>query len=215
PELAYFIGTTTSKPEPLLYSAAVRALAERAGAGATGATGQQQQRSASFFAGDPPPPPPLVVNTDGWVKGMGEDLLGAVIDAVRPRHIVQILGTSTAKTFDLDLGRLPEGCEVHRVKAWSPPPALVGRAPAPSRPSPQDQRTLRLVAYFLGQGQSDRGGDSNAAPGEASFGDHFTGAVAEGSPAVEGGGKGANAARRGYASSAVVEASGLPDGSAV
>ncbi|CAM9565538.1 unnamed protein product, partial [Ectocarpus fasciculatus] len=157
PHLAYFIGTTTSKPEPLLYSAAVRALAERACEGAVGGAGQQQEeRSASFFAGGAPPPNPLVVNTDGWVKGMGEDLLGAVIDAVRPRHIVQILGTSTAKSFELDLARLPEGCEVHRVGAWSPPPVPSGGTPNPPRPSPQDQRTLRLVAYFLGQGQGRR-----------------------------------------------------------
>ncbi|CAM9457960.1 unnamed protein product [Pylaiella littoralis] len=172
PQLAYFIGTTSSKPEPLLYSAAVRALAEHAGAGATSAGGQQhqQQRSPSFFASDAPLPAPLVVNTDGWVKGMGEDLLGAVIDAVRPRHIVQILGTSTAKTFELDLNRLPEGCEVHRVDAWSPPPVLVGGPPVPSRPSPQDQRTLRLVAYFLGQsgGGGDRDDDSALVRGVAS-----------------------------------------------
>ncbi|CAN0385305.1 unnamed protein product, partial [Ectocarpus sp. 8 AP-2014] len=160
PHLAYFIGTTTSKPEPLLYSAAVRALAERASEGVVGGAEQQQreaERPASFFAGGAPSPTPVVVNTDGWVKGMGEDLLGAVIDAVRPRHIVQILGTSTAKSFELDLARLPEGCEVHRVGAWSLPPVPSGGTPNPSRPSPQDQRTLRLVAYFLGQGQGARG----------------------------------------------------------
>ena len=141
PELAYFVGTTSSKPEPLLYSAAVRALAEHAAAG---------QQQAASFAGDGLPSRPLVVNTDGWVKGMGEDLLGAVIDAVRPRHIVQILGSSTAKTFELD--RLPQGCQLHRVGAWSPIALPARGTPAPARPSPQDLRTLRLVAYFLGRG---------------------------------------------------------------
>ena len=169
PQLAYFVGTTSSKPEPLLYSAAVRALAERASAGVTAGAGQQQQEeeqlSASFFAGAARPPAPLVVNTDGWVKGMGEDLLGAVIDVVRPRHIVQILGTSTAKKFTIDLGRLPEGCQVHRVEAWSPPVVPVGGAPTPPRPSAQDQRTLRLVAYFLGQAGC---GSRGTAAGDAS-----------------------------------------------
>lgn len=187
PQLAYFVGTTTSKPEPLLYTAAVRALAEHAGAGATNAGGQQQQqqRSSSFFASDAPPPAPLVVNTDGWVKGMGEDLLGAVIDAVRPRHIVQILGTSTAKMFELDLNRLPEGCEVHRVEAWSPPPVPVGGPPNPSRPSPQDQRTLRLVAYFLGQSGGEGEGDGDGG------GARVRGVASEGcsSPVAEDGGK--------------------------
>ncbi|CAB1116186.1 unnamed protein product [Ectocarpus sp. CCAP 1310/34] len=221
PHLAYFIGTTTSKPEPLLYSAAVRALAERASEGVVGGAEQQQQqeaeRSASFFAGGAPPPTPLVVNTDGWVKGMGEDLLGAVIDAVRPRHIVQILGTSTAKSFELDLARLPEGCEVHRVGAWSPPPVPSGGTPNPSRPSPQDQRTLRLVAYFLGQGQGAR-----------SCGDAFPGGVspgyllgeAEAAPtaaAVAGRQQGAGSAVSGAEDSSVAGglAEGLVDGEKV
>lgn len=168
PQLAYFVGTTTSKPEPLLYSAAVRALAERASAGVTAGAGQHEQKeelSTSFLAGSARPVPPLVVNTDGWVKGMGEDLLGAVIDAVRPRHIVQILGTSTAKKFAIDLSRLPEGCQVHRVEAWSPPPVVVRGPSIPPRPSAQDQRTLRLVAYFLGQGGR---GSGATAVGDAS-----------------------------------------------
>lgn len=140
PQVAYFVGNTTSKPEPLLFSAAVRALAEQTMA-------FQQQQSTSFAADGPPPP--IVVNTDGWVKGMGEDLLGAVIDAVHPKHIVQILGSSVSRTFHLD--RLPDGCEVHRVAAWIPPPAPVGSPPPPSKPSAQDQRILRLLTYFVGK----------------------------------------------------------------
>lgn len=144
PQIAYFVGTTTSKPEPLLFSAAVRALAEQ--------TLAFQQQQSTFFAADGPPPP-IVVNTDGWVKGMGEDLLGAVIDAVHPKHIVQILGSSASRTFHLD--RLPDGCEVHRVSAWIPPPAPVGGPPPPSQPSAQDQRILRLLAYFVGKNQGE------------------------------------------------------------
>lgn len=143
PELAFFVGTTTSKTEPLLYSAAVRALVEQYAAAG--------RDSASLAAGGTLAPP-LVVNTDGWVKGMGEDLLGAVIDAVRPHHIVQILGASQAKKFDL--ARVPDGCYVHRVGAYSPPPPPVGGSPAPSLPTAQELRTLRLVAYFLGRGGS-------------------------------------------------------------
>lgn len=141
PELAYFIGTTTSKPEPLLYSAAVRSLAEQAAA---------PVKEDSTFLADSTPPAPLVVNTDGWVKGMGEDLLGAVIDAVRPQHIVQLLGASSAKQFDLD--RLPEGCQVHRICEYSAPVEPLGGLSAPALPCTQDLRTLRLVSYFVGCG---------------------------------------------------------------
>ncbi|CAM9934425.1 unnamed protein product [Sphacelaria rigidula] len=139
PDLAYYIGTTTSKPEPLLYSAAVRGLSKHATAMAT--------EDAGSLASDTSPPP-LVVNTDGWVKGMGEDLLGAIIDAVRPLHIVQILGTSAARQFDLD--RLPQNCQVHPIEAYSTPANIPGYPPAPARPSARDSRTLRLVSYFVG-----------------------------------------------------------------
>lgn len=148
PELAYFIGTTSSKPEPLLYSAAVRSLAEQAAATA--------KEVSTSLAGSRAPVP-LVVNTDGWVKGMGEDLLGAVIDAVRPQHIVQLLGTSSAKQFDLD--RLPEGCQVHRVGEYLAPMEPLGGSPAPALPCAQDLRTLRLVSYFVGRGTEGHGAD--------------------------------------------------------
>lgn len=46
PELAYFIGTTTSKSEPLLYFAAVRTLAKHAAA---------EDQGAASLAGDRPP----------------------------------------------------------------------------------------------------------------------------------------------------------------
>lgn len=166
PQIAYFVGNTTSKPEPLLFSAAVRALAEQMLA-------FQQQQSTSFASDGPPPP--IVVNTDGWVKGMGEDLLGAVIDAVRPRHIMQILGSSASRTFHLD--RLPDGCEVHRVGAWIPPPAPVGSPPLPSQPSAQDQRILRLLAYFVGKNSDEDvekagSGAEAARPPREAFGGH-------------------------------------------
>lgn len=34
--------------------------------------------------------PPLVVNTHGWIKGVGLDVLAEVLTAVTPTHVVQV-----------------------------------------------------------------------------------------------------------------------------
>jgi polynucleotide 5'-hydroxyl-kinase GRC3/NOL9 len=44
---------------------------------------------------------PVIINTDGWVKGMGFEILSSIIDTANPNHIVQIIGQTRAKFFDL------------------------------------------------------------------------------------------------------------------
>lgn len=144
PELAYFVGTTTSKPEPMRYSAAVRELVEHYARGNASAS----PGSASV------PFPPLVVNTDGWVRGFGKDLLGAVIDIVRPLHVVQIRRKTGSRRHDLE--RLPPDCRLHRVTAYAAPPLPLKAPPPPPRPKSSDLHTLRLLAYFLGAGGGSR-----------------------------------------------------------
>ena len=42
-----------------------------------------------------------MLNSDGWVKGLGYEILSAIIGITNPRHIVQILGNTKAKSFDM------------------------------------------------------------------------------------------------------------------
>jgi polynucleotide 5'-hydroxyl-kinase GRC3/NOL9 len=44
---------------------------------------------------------PLIINTDGWVKGMGFEILSSLINACRPTNIVQLVGSTKTKFFDL------------------------------------------------------------------------------------------------------------------
>jgi polynucleotide 5'-hydroxyl-kinase GRC3/NOL9 len=44
---------------------------------------------------------PLIVNSDGWVKGLGYEILSAIVAICNPAHIVQILGSTKAKSFDM------------------------------------------------------------------------------------------------------------------
>lgn len=53
---------------------------------------------------------PLVVNTHGWVKGLGFDLLADILRILAPTHVVQVLSASANKN-------LPAG------NFWSPPGA--------------------------------------------------------------------------------------------
>ncbi|GFH60780.1 hypothetical protein CTEN210_17256 [Chaetoceros tenuissimus] len=84
-ELASFYGYTTSKINPVRYIESVRSLLQRYEA----------------ICSEMGEKIPLVINTDGWVKGMGYEILSSVIDSVNPDHIVQIIGSTKAKFFDL------------------------------------------------------------------------------------------------------------------
>ena len=53
------------------------------------------------------PPAVLLVNLDGWVKGLGRELLQALLQqTIRPTHIVQIQGTTPSQQFELDRSSL-------------------------------------------------------------------------------------------------------------
>lgn len=45
---------------------------------------------------------PLIINSDGWMKGLGYEVLSTIVESiVRPGHVVQILGGTKAKSFNL------------------------------------------------------------------------------------------------------------------
>ena len=81
---AFFYGFTTSKVNPIKYMSAVRSLMQ---------TYHQLCKEEGSVE--------LIVNTDGWVKGMGYEILSSIIEATNPNQIVQIIGSTKAKFFDL------------------------------------------------------------------------------------------------------------------
>lgn len=84
-EGACFYGFTTSKINPESFTAAVSHLMDKY-------TDLCNERGYKV---------PLVVNTDGWVKGLGFEILSCVIQTVNCGHIVQLIGSTKAKFFDL------------------------------------------------------------------------------------------------------------------
>lgn len=87
-------------------------------------------------------PLPLIVNTDGWIRNFGTEILISIIRRVCPTHALQMY-TEKDKIIDA-FAYLPEGCQLVHVTP--------GRSTA-SRLTAMELRNLRLVSYFLSQSQ--------------------------------------------------------------
>jgi polynucleotide 5'-hydroxyl-kinase GRC3/NOL9 len=83
---------------------------------------------------------PLVVNTDGWVKGFGFEVLSTIIERVRPTHVIQLTGNSPSKAFTLE-PLLPTDSKLVCAEAFESQP----QTEIPS----QALRSLRLATYFF------------------------------------------------------------------
>ena len=84
-EAAYFFGDITSKADPDTFIQMSSQLMQR-----YETLNEAEDHSL-----------PLLVNTDGWVKGFGFEILSAIIGTINPGHIIQILGNTKAKSFDM------------------------------------------------------------------------------------------------------------------
>lgn len=88
----------------------------------------------------------VVINTCGWVRGLGLDLLGTVIAASRPTHVVQLQGASSTKQFALPCVSSPP-FRLFPVRAWSD---SFCQAPGETRRGMKasESRRLQLCTYF-------------------------------------------------------------------
>lgn len=158
-EKSYYFGFTTSKANPVRYMKAVKSLLEEV----------EDLMKSPGLAG-------VVVNTDGWVKGMGYEILSTIIDTINPGHIVQILGSTKAKFFDLaphmSAKRTIHVAEIAGGKIYEPTSLTPPLSRATSSASMQSlleasnadvplsdniapiasslTRSLRILTYFLG-----------------------------------------------------------------
>eukprot|EP00978_Attheya_sp_CCMP212_P010220 scaffold24561_cov64-Attheya_sp.AAC.7 len=89
-ERAFYFGHLSSKQDPTTYIQALSALVE-----------QYEHVVDESFDGDETSVP-LLVNTDGWVKSMGLEILSTLLlDVVKPKHVIQIVGATKSKFFYL------------------------------------------------------------------------------------------------------------------
>ena len=146
-EAAYFFGDITSKADPDTYIQMASQLVHR--------YNQLQELDGHSKL-------PLLVNTDGWVKGLGYEILSAIIGTVNPGHIVQINGSTKAKSFDMPLPH--GGSQIHVIKSFDESllPGIDddtrscrsmdsrGSSTGALLASASDHRVHRLCTYFLG-----------------------------------------------------------------
>lgn len=135
-ELGYFFGDVSPKSNPDEYLNTFEALL------------------GHYRAVCAPAGLPLVVNTQGWVRGIGLDLLRACIGAAAPHHVVQIQGAARTRLFEV-------GDWVPRVP-WS----------APQTAKPPTRSTLHIATAWdeavLGSATSDGAALDDDGGGEVS-----------------------------------------------
>jgi polynucleotide 5'-hydroxyl-kinase GRC3/NOL9 len=120
-----FYGAVTSRVDPTRYIEGVQHLL------------QEYQDYVSHS----PTPIPLLINMDGWVKGMGYQILTALISSIQPSHVCQILGESKGKQFELVDVIPKEGTSLFFLDACT---NHVSPCSIPS----STLRTLRFGTYF-------------------------------------------------------------------
>eukprot|EP00535_Pseudo-nitzschia_heimii_P000078 CAMPEP_0197181458 /NCGR_PEP_ID=MMETSP1423-20130617/5734_1 /TAXON_ID=476441 /ORGANISM="Pseudo-nitzschia heimii, Strain UNC1101" /LENGTH=819 /DNA_ID=CAMNT_0042631709 /DNA_START=159 /DNA_END=2619 /DNA_ORIENTATION=- len=81
-----FFGASTSKADPSRYIDAIQFL---------------MKKYETCIVHSNSRPVPLLINMDGWIKGLGYQILSALIDTLRPTHLVQIVGEKPGQMFDL------------------------------------------------------------------------------------------------------------------
>ena len=123
-----FFGSNTSKVDPTRYINAVQFLMDKY------ETEIVQTNSDRV---------PLLINMDGWVKGLGYQILTALIENLQPTHLVQIIGESKGQTFEIPMN-LSMNPHIYKIPACqSLPEASLCRIP------PLTMRNFRWAAYFL------------------------------------------------------------------
>lgn len=180
-ERAYYFGANTSQTDPVRFLECVAALVQSyqdlvGAATTTSVPNSDASSSISNNKDDDDENPttttmPLVVNLDGWVKGLGNQVLQAVMQQLQPRHVLQIVGDLKSKVFDLasSLETISANSVLHVLYAYnstqetapatdgyygplSVAPVVPATAPVQTfSMSASNLRAHRLATYFCGR----------------------------------------------------------------
>lgn len=95
---------------------------------------------------------PLIINLDGWIKGMGFEILSSLISTTIPSHVCQLLGESKGKTFDLSQVVPPQQCDGENIATISAIQLffldICNKHVTPVTIPSSTLRTIRLATYF-------------------------------------------------------------------
>ncbi|KAL7442842.1 hypothetical protein ACHAXM_008543 [Skeletonema potamos] len=154
-DAAYFFGDITSKADPDKYIEMATLLLQR--------YNDLKRERIETGKGNLP----LLINTDGWVKGFGYEILCAIIEAVNPGNIIQMLGTTRTKSFELPsqstiacASQTFQARSIHAVQSFDENMIVCDKryhqsmessnSTGPLQATASDHRNLRFCAYFMG-----------------------------------------------------------------
>eukprot|EP00850_Spirogloea_muscicola_P018399 SM000168S02598 [mRNA] locus=s168:116210:119879:+ [translate_table: standard] len=142
PYRCYFFGDTTPKSDPKTYLRKVFALYDLFRAELYGGEGGGPQL-------------PLVINTHGWVRGLGYDILADILQYTVPTHVVQLAGPIVAKNLPCGLldstatansgGQVTGRCQHVNLQSFN-----AAEGTDSKRAGASEMRALRVLAQ-LGQ----------------------------------------------------------------
>ncbi|CAI5712018.1 unnamed protein product [Peronospora destructor] len=127
PVRSFFCGNTNPGNDPLYYMKAVKSLLRL-----------YDTKQYAYV--------PLVINTDGWIKSMGHDLLCNIIKETNPDHVVQLVAATKNKQFNVPTGG---SWHIYAVPPWDP----IGVTQPPR--SSKELRVYRFHSYFLARSRCD------------------------------------------------------------
>ena len=137
--LSFCTGETHFLSSPALHMDCVAALLRRV---------EEERRSRRDEA------LPLVVNTAGWMRGVGAVVLAETIAAVRPRHL--LLLTANDEAEEEERLSVPEGSQLHRLPRYEAAASAASSVSAERLRThvaavllPAAQRTARVVPHRL------------------------------------------------------------------
>lgn len=179
---SYFVGTIVPKTDPDMYLSCIHSLVEDARLYGYGFNNlksvdesifEYSQNSLQESKEQIENNVPLVINSHGWVHGMGLDLLSAIIADAMPTHVVQIQGSTRAKKFELPVNISPK-YKLLKAPAWSMQPGALPRPPRTAA----DLRNMRITYYFADLEKLKNNCDGNVLVDGGSGGDINSGRIA-------------------------------------
>ncbi|KAG9088771.1 Polynucleotide 5'-hydroxyl-kinase grc3 [Ceratobasidium sp. UAMH 11750] len=159
PRRAHFLGGTSPKTSPSHYLAALSDLSQHyqlelkySAAFDNQATSEIEDSGRNKTSTTIP----LIINTQGWVKGLGADLLRSIEQIFEPSHVVDFHVSGTSSNSDVSSRpRKAFGEPMEPASSSSPiqrtSVAAISSPLYPPRFSAADMRSLALISYFHGR----------------------------------------------------------------
>ncbi|CAE6405083.1 unnamed protein product [Rhizoctonia solani] len=163
PRYAHFVGGNSPKTSPSHYLAALGDLAQRYQLELKYSEPLSDNTMDDDSAKNSDSVP-LVINTQGWVKGLGADLLQSIEGLFAPTHIVEFQHPRMSSSLEPFQARPASFSENSGQNLPTNPHRLIKLLPIlPSSRSPRfsaaDLRSLGLASYFYGRNYKENGVD--------------------------------------------------------